>query len=127
MNPKVRVLIIEDEAIVARDLQSMVEKAGYEVCGLATTGEEALEMASQLKPDVALVDIIIKGSMNGIEIAQKIWHEMDIPVIYVTAYADDNTLNRAKETTPFGYILKPFEERELRISIEMALLKVRWN
>lgn len=123
MRPKIRLLIIEDEIIVARDLQSMVEKAGYEVCGLATTAEEALELASKLKPDLALVDIIIKGSTDGIEIAQKIWQEMEIPVIFVTAYADESTLNRARETTPFGYILKPFEERELRINIEMALFK----
>lgn len=123
MKPKIRVLIVEDETIVARDLQNMVEKVGYEVCGLATTGEEALELASSLKPDLALVDIVIKGSLDGIEIAKKIWHEMDIPVIYVTAYADETTLNRARETTPFGYILKPFGERELRINIEMALFK----
>lgn len=123
MREKIRLLIIEDETIVARDLQNMVEKAGYEVCGLATTAEEALELASKLKPDLALVDIIIKGPTDGIEIAQKIWQEMEIPVIYVTAYADEVTLNRARETTPFGYILKPFDERELRINIEMALFK----
>ncbi len=123
MSQKIRLLIIEDEIIVARDLQSIVEKAGYEVCGLATAAEEALNMAAKLKPDLALVDIIIKGSADGIEIAQKIWQEMEIPVIYVTAYADEETLHRARETAPFGYILKPFDERELRINIEMALFK----
>lgn len=123
MKPKVRLLIIEDETIVARDLQKMVERVGYEVCGLASTSQEALELAANLKPDLALIDIVIKGPMDGIEIAQKIWNELNIPVIYVTAYADEATLNRARETTPFGYLLKPFDERELRISIEMALFK----
>lgn len=123
MKPKIRLLIIEDETIVARDLQNMVERAGYEVCGIASTSHEGLELAANLKPDLALIDIVIKGPMDGIEIAQKLWNEMNIPVIYVTAYADEATLNRARETTPFGYLLKPFDERELRINIEMALFK----
>ncbi|MCX7974301.1 MAG: response regulator [Candidatus Aminicenantes bacterium] len=123
MKPNIRLLIVEDETLVARDLQLMVERAGYEVCGIATTAQEALNLAFTLKPDLALVDIVIKGSIDGIEIAQKIWQEMEIPVIYVTAYADESTLNRARETTPFGYLLKPFDERELHINIEMALFK----
>lgn len=118
-------LIVEDEGLVARDIENMAERAGYEVCGVATTGEQALDLAATLKPDLALVDIILRGSVDGIEAAKKLWEEMDIPSIYVTAYADEFTLLRAKETTPFGYILKPFDERELRVNIEMALFKSR--
>ncbi len=123
MKPKIRLLIVEDEGLVAHDIETMAQRAGYEVCGLATSGEEALQLASSLKPDVALIDIILKGPLDGIEVAQKIWGELEIPAIYVTAYADELTLNRARETAPFGYILKPFDERELRVNIEMALFK----
>lgn len=123
MKPKIRLLIVEDEGLVARDIENMAERAGYEVCGVATTGEQALSLAATLRPDLTLVDIILKGPVDGIETAQKLWNEMDIPSIYVTAYADELTLLRAKETNPFGYILKPFDERELRVNIEMALFK----
>lgn len=123
MKPKIRLLIVEDEELVARDIENMAERAGYEVCGVAATGEQALSLAATLRPDLALVDIILKGPVDGIETAQKLWNEMDIPSIYVTAYADELTLLRAKETNPFGYILKPFNERELRVNIEMALFK----
>ncbi|MGQ9471206.1 MAG: HD domain-containing phosphohydrolase [Candidatus Aminicenantales bacterium] len=123
MKPKIRLLIVEDEGLVARDIENMAERAGYEVCGVASTGEQALSLAATLRPDLALVDIILKGPADGIETAQKLWKEMDIPSIYVTAYADELTLLRAKETSPFGYIIKPFDERELRVNIEMALFK----
>lgn len=123
MKPKIRLLIVEDEGLVARDIENMAERAGYEVCGVATTGEQALSLAATLRPDLTLVNIILKGPVDGIETAQKLWNEMDIPSIYVTAYADELTLLRAKETNPFGYILKPFDERELRVNIEMALFK----
>lgn len=123
MKPKIRLLIVEDEGLVARDIENMAERAGYEVSGVASTYEQALSLAATLRPDLALVDIILKGPVDGIETAQKLWNEMDIPSIYVTAYADELTLLRAKETTPFGYILKPFDERELRVNIEMALFK----
>lgn len=123
MKPKIRLLIVEDEGLVAHDIETMAQRAGYEVCGLATSGQEALELASRLKPDIALIDIILKGPLDGIEVAQKIWEELEIPAIYVTAYADELTLHRARETSPFGYILKPFDERELRVNIEMALFK----
>ncbi len=123
MSSKIRLLIVEDEALVARDLESMAQRAGYEVCATATTGEEALNMALTMRPDLALIDIIIKGSIDGIDVARKIWQDMQIPAIYVTAYADDSTLKRARETAPFGYILKPFDERELRVAVETAIYK----
>ncbi len=123
MTSKIRLLIVEDEALVARDLESMAQRAGYEVCATATTGEEALNLALTMRPDLALIDIIIKGSIDGIDVARKIWQDMQIPAIYVTAYADDSTLKRARETAPFGYILKPFDERELRVAVETAIYK----
>jgi PAS domain S-box-containing protein/putative nucleotidyltransferase with HDIG domain len=121
----IRILIVEDESLVARDIENMAVSLGYEVCGIASTGEEALEKASQFRPDLILMDVIIKGSQDGISAAEKIWEAFHIPIIYVTAYADETTLKRAKITEAFGYILKPFDERELKIAIEMAFYKSR--
>jgi PAS domain S-box-containing protein/putative nucleotidyltransferase with HDIG domain len=121
----IRILIVEDESLVARDIENMVKSLGYKVCGIATTGDEAIENAARLRPDLILMDVIIKGTLDGIAAAEKIWEAFHIPIIYVTAYADDQTLRRAKTTEPFGYILKPFDERELKIAIEMAFYKSR--
>ena len=122
---EVRILIVEDEAIVARDLHATLEKLGYLVPPIIMTGEEAIEKAAELGPDLVLMDIVLKGEMDGITAAQRIRDELDIPVVYLTAYADDATLERAKVTEPFGYLIKPFEERELQTNIEMALYKHR--
>ena len=119
----IRILIVEDESLVARDIEDMVTSLGYETCGIATTGDEAVEKADQFRPDLILMDVIIKGSLDGIAAAEKIWDVLHIPVIYVTAFADEFTLKRAKTTETFGYILKPFDERELKIAIEMAFYK----
>ncbi len=120
---KTTVLIVEDEAIVAADLAGKLGQLGYEVVGTAASGEEAVEMACRLRPDVVLMDIRLRGSMDGIEAAEAIRGRHDVPVIYLTAHSDAATLERAKLTGPFGYILKPFEERELSTTIEMALYK----
>jgi len=122
---RIRILIVEDESLVARDMENMVMGIGYEVCGIAKTGDEAVEYAARLRPDLILMDVIIKGTLDGIAAAEKIWEAFHIPIIYVTAYADEVTLKRAKTTEPFGYILKPFDERELKIAIEMAFYKSR--
>jgi PAS domain S-box-containing protein/putative nucleotidyltransferase with HDIG domain len=122
---KIRLLIVEDESLVARDIENMATGQGYEVCGIATSAEEALALAAETRPDIILMDVIIRGSLDGISIAEKIWDSYHIPIIYVTAYADEHTLKRAKITEPFGYILKPFDERELKIAIEMAYYKSR--
>jgi len=122
---KIRILIVEDENLVARDIANMALTQGYDVCGLASDGDQALEMAAELEPDIILMDVIIKGSIDGISVAKKIWDTYRIPIIYVTSYADEQTLKRAKITEAFGYILKPFDERELRIAIEMAYFKSR--
>ena len=118
-------MVVEDERITALALQDRLTDMGYQVTNLATTGEEALEKAQQNQPDIALMDIKLKGFMDGIQAAELIRAKIDIPIIYLTAYADRDTLHRAKITEPFGYILKPYDEKELYTTIEMALYKHR--
>ncbi|MFQ6108422.1 MAG: response regulator [Candidatus Aminicenantales bacterium] len=120
---KIRVLVVEDEHLVAQDIQYMLEGLGYEVIAAVSSGEEALEKTAEALPDLILMDIVLKGGMDGITAAHKIWEDFKIPFIYVTAFADENTLARAKVTRPFGYLHKPFEERELQSAIEIALYK----
>jgi signal transduction histidine kinase/AmiR/NasT family two-component response regulator len=120
---KTTILIVEDEAIIAADLAGKLRQLGYEVAGTAAVGKEAVELACRLLPRVVLMDIRLKGSMDGIEAAEAIRRRVDIPVIYLTAHSDSATLTRAMVSEPFGYILKPFEERELATTIEMALYK----
>jgi PAS domain S-box-containing protein len=121
--PKIRILVVEDESLVARDIQNMLRSLGYEVTGVVASGEQAIQQASASSPDLVLMDIVLKGEIDGITAAEKLWEEHGIPVIYLTAYADETTFERAKMTKPFGYLLKPFEERELQTTIEMALYK----
>lgn len=120
---KTNVLVVEDENIVSKDIQHSLKKLGYNVVGAASTGEKAITLAHEHKPDVVLMDIMLKGDMNGIETASKIKESLNIPVIYLTAYADEATLSKAKVTEPYGYIIKPFKEIDLHTSIEMALYK----
>jgi PAS domain S-box-containing protein len=123
--PAERVLVVEDEAIVAMDISVMLRGLGYEVLGPAATGAEALEFAVRSRPDLVLMDIMLRGGMDGVEAARRIREETGAPVVYLTAYADESTLRRAKVAEPLGYLLKPFEERELRTTIETALHKHR--
>lgn len=118
-----RILIVEDEGIVAMDLQFTLEKLGHKVVGVVASGEEAVRKVTEDQPNLVLMDIRLKGKIDGIEAASQIQSKFDVPVIYLTAHADKSTLARAKVTEPFGYILKPFEERELSINIEIALYK----
>lgn len=120
---KERILVVEDERIIAYDIKSCLEKAGYIVPTIAAYGERAIEIAAESQPDLILMDVMLKGDMSGIEAAEKIINRFYIPVIYLTAYSDDSTLKRAKITQPFGYILKPFEETQLITTIEIALNK----
>ncbi|MBN4003773.1 ATP-binding protein [Nostoc sp. LPT] len=120
---KAKILVVEDEAIVAKDLQYRLNKFGYTVPAIASSGEEAINIAREISPDLVLMDIKLKGSMDGIQAAEEIYKRLDIPVIYLTAYADENTLERAKITEPFAYLLKPFKERELQTNIEISLTK----
>jgi PAS domain S-box-containing protein len=117
------ILVVEDENIVAKDIVNRLRNLGYRVCGTAAAGEDAVELTKREHPDLVLMDIMLKGRMDGIEAAGIIAGQYDTPVIYLTAYADEKTLQRAKRTEAFGYLLKPFEERELHITIEMALFK----
>jgi len=118
-----RILVVEDEAIVALDIQNRLKRLGYEVAGVGSTGQDAVAKAGKLKPDLILMDIMLEGGMDGIEAAGIITETLGIPVVYLTAYADQQTLDRAKITNPFGYVIKPFEDRELQTTIEMALYK----
>lgn len=123
LNSTSRILIVEDEAIVALDIKGRLTALGYVVTGVVPSGEKALEQVSEHSPDLILMDIMLEGDMDGIDTAAVIKEEHNIPVIYLTAYADNETLKRAKITEPFGYIIKPFEDRELNLTIEMALYK----
>lgn len=118
-----QILVVEDESIVAEEIQSRLRKLGYPVPAVAFSGEEAIEKAEETRPDLVLMDIRLKGDMDGVKAAEQIRARFHIPVIYLTAYADEDTLQRAKITQPFGYILKPFKERELQIAIEMGLYR----
>jgi signal transduction histidine kinase len=116
-------LVVDDERIVTRDLEEGLAQLGYEVVGTASSGVEAISKAKELHPDVILMDIMMPGEKNGITAAEEIKAEMDIPVVFLTAYADMDILEQAKGATPFGYIVKPFQAPQLRASIEMALHK----
>ena len=122
---KASILVVEDEHIVARDIAARLQRRGYLVVGIASTAQEAIDGTGTHRPDLVLMDIMLKGDVDGIAAADQIRDLYDIPVVYLTAFADDQTLARAKVTDAFGYILKPFEERELTITIDMALYKHR--
>ncbi|HDP98422.1 MAG TPA: PAS domain S-box protein [bacterium] len=120
---KKRILVVEDDNIIGMEIRDRVENLGYEVSELLSYGEHAIAKVSAIMPDLILMDIRLKGDIDGIDAAETIRKKYDIPVVYLTAYADDNTLKRAKITEPFGYVLKPFEERDLASTIEMAIYK----
>lgn len=118
-----QILVVEDERIVATGIRNMLGTLGYRVPAVVASGEEAIKKAAELHPDLVLMDIVLQGEMDGIEAAEQIRRRFNIPVIYLTAYADEATLQRAKLTAPYGYLLKPFNERELHAAIETALYK----
>ncbi len=117
-----RILIVEDQWVTAQGLKENLENLGHEVTGMAASGEEAMRLTAERRPDLVLMDINLKGDMDGIDTARRL-KSLEIPIICLTAYADDQTLERAKLVEPFGYILKPFEVRELRSAVEIALYK----
>ncbi|MFW5711780.1 MAG: ATP-binding protein, partial [Spirochaetota bacterium] len=121
----VRILLVEDESIVAMDMERRLTALGYRVVEHVLTGEDAVAKAEEERPDLILMDIHLKGEMDGIEAAERIKNSLGTPIIYITAYSDETTLSRAKVTEPFGYILKPFQEREIYSTIEMALYKYK--
>jgi two-component system response regulator LytT len=120
---KINILITEDESIVAKDIQMSLKKLGYNVIGICNNGDDSIHTAEEHRPDIVLMDIMLKGEMSGIEAADQIRKKLNIPIIFLTAYADESTLSKAKITEPYGYIIKPFKEIDLRTTIEMALYK----
>ncbi len=120
---RARLLLVEDEGIVALNIERRLEGLGYTIVGNVSSGEEAIKVAEQTRPDLVLMDIKLEGNVDGIEAAQQIRNCFQIPVVYLTAYTNEETLNRAKLTEPYGYILKPFEARDLATTIEVALYK----
>ena len=120
---KARILIVEDEAIIASVIAGALRKFEYDVIGILDNGKTAVNVTLKKKPDLLLMDIRLRGEMDGITAVELIQERLDIPVIYLTAYADEPTLERAKKTKPYGYIPKPFQEIELKTTIEMALYK----
>lgn len=120
MNP-IKVLVVEDEVIVAQDIAGRLKKLGYIVTATVASGEEAIEKATESLPDIVLMDIVLKGEMDGVAAAQQIRIKINVPTVFLTAYADEKTLERAKITNPFGYIIKPFQQQDLRVAIEIAL------
>ena len=118
-----KILIVEDELLIARTLSKKLQKMGYEVSGIVSSAEAALQSLSENFPHLILMDIVIKGEKDGIQAAAEIYQLYDLPIIYLTAYADDSTLQRAEETGCYGYILKPYLEKELYATIRMALKK----
>ncbi|WP_017653395.1 hybrid sensor histidine kinase/response regulator [Fortiea contorta] len=118
-----KILIVEDERIIAFDIKNCLEKSGYTVLAIAAYGEQAIAHATEFHPDLVLMDVMLKGNMSGIEAATEITSRLNIPIVYLTAYSDVSNMQKAKHTQPFGYILKPFAETQLITTIEIALSK----
>ena len=117
------ILVVEDEKIIAKSIEKRLKGMGYAVAGLASSGEEAVQKAVEIRPDLILMDISLGSGMDGVEATDLIRRQVDVPVIYLTAYSDPDTLQRAKITEPFGYILKPYEDKDLQTAIEIGLHK----
>ena len=115
-----RILVVEDQRLIAADIENTLKKLGYVVVGNVSSGEDAISKSDQLRPELVLMDVRLRGEMDGIQAAEIIRDRFNVPVVYLTAYADEETILRAKKTTPFGYLVKPFNERELRATIEIA-------
>lgn len=123
--PEGRILIVEDEGIVAMDLEACLRHMGYEVTGTCASADEAMASAAKEPPDLVLMDIHIHGEVDGIETARLLQGQAGTPVVFLTAYADDETLSRARLVGPYGYLVKPYEEQTLRTTIEVTLSKAR--
>lgn len=118
-----KILVVDDEAIITMQLEERLTAMGYTVAGMAASGEDAVDKARRIRPDLVLMDIVMPGKMNGIEAAKIVTQELDIPVVFVTSYADDAIIEKAKSVRPYGYIVKPFNELEIKAAIEVALFR----
>ncbi len=123
LTPPKRVMIVEDESVISLDIKNSLMRLGYDIAGVAASGERALSKIESSRPDLILMDIHLKGEMTGIDVSEQVRSDFQIPIVYLTANADDSTFKEANQTDPYGYLLKPFEERELGIAIEIALHK----
>jgi DNA-binding response OmpR family regulator len=119
----IRILVVEDVSNVATVLKARLESYGYKICDVVNTGQKAIDGTLRWKPDLVLMDIMLEGEMNGIEAAAKIQKKMNVPIIYLSCLSDQKVMERAIETNPYGYIVKPYDSAELRFSIENALRK----
>lgn len=119
----VKILVVEDEAIIAMDIQGILKKMGYIDSEVVFSGEESIEKVAARRPHLVLMDIKLKGNLDGIQAAKHIYYEYQVPVVYITAFGDENTIKRANGTARFGYITKPFEEADLKSAIHKALYK----
>jgi len=124
-SPKARILIVEDERIIAADLEENLKDMEYEVCGVTGFGEKALELVAYHRPDLALMDIKLEGTMDGIEAAREIKSRFNTPVVYLTAFSNGDILSRAEVAEPFGFLVKPFQPGELKATIHMACCKAK--
>ena len=122
---KKRILIVEDEIIIAEDIKQYLIKFGYDVVGMADYGEEVIRLAKELMPDLLLVDIRLHGDFSGVDAARIVHNQLNLPIVFLTAYADDDILEKAAESFPYGYLLKPIRERELYATLKMAFNKIK--
>lgn len=127
MNPKIKILIVEDEMVIGANVSLQLTELGYKVTGLVSRGEEALKHIAENPPDILLLDINLKGNLDGIETAEKMQETQNIPIIYLTANSDDTNFNRAKKTHPFGFISKPYKKLDLQRTIELTLSQIASN
>jgi CheY-like chemotaxis protein len=124
MNPlKTNIMVVEDEGVVSIDIQNMLRNAGYEIAAVAFRGEDAVKKAAESNPDLVLMDIGLKGELDGIEAARKIRDNLQIPVVFLTGFADEATMARAQEVNPSGFIIKPISEEELKNTLDEILKK----
>ena len=118
-----KILVVDDEAYIATMVEEQLTSMGYDVVGTTSSGQKSVEMSRKLRPELVLMDIVMPGMLDGIDASQIIKQELDIPIVFLTAYADDKFIERAKNIEPLGYIVKPFQKRELKAVIEVALVK----
>ena len=121
MRARAHILVVDDEVIVGQGIRRNLERLGYHVSAVAISGQEAIQRAGDLRPDLVLMDIRLSGEMDGVEAAARIREGLNVPVVYLTAMVDEETLRRAKVTKPYGYLLKPFELEDLGNTIELSL------
>jgi len=117
----INILVVEDECIIADDIKDSLEALGYAITAVVDSGEEAIKKAAETQPNLVLMDILLKGNMDGVQAAEQIWDRFNIPIVYLTVHSDVDTLKRAKVTSTFGYITKPFKQSELHATVELSI------